>query len=330
VNIRKNKLKRRQKKYLISIIVIIFLFFSYRTLRINSQNKDIVWENYVLIGKRNLFIVYDKKLSIMLPMEVYLTKDMQFQNYIKEKRYADLLNVLNDVLPVKLENYMVVKKNSDIKIETEHQIIIPYIEKDGKKYILNSGLTEVFSKLYYDKEELNSIRPEEIIVDILNANGKTGYATTTGKKIQEELGFKYNAANYEELTEYTYIINNGLSEDILKKTLLLINEKYIKVKENTNLPTIANLVIILGKEQKNLLDIYVIRKDRYDEETYNLLKNKGYITTKRIKKDIDISDNVIEYNSEDYYTAYKLSKLLNIENLIENNELNNKINILLK
>lgn len=321
--------RRKKRVALLALLVVLAVFSVVRVLR-KPKEEVIEWKNYALIGKQNVFIIYEKKLSFLIPLDIYMTKEFKIEDYISKEKYSELLHTLNDVLPVKLDNYRIAGKKMEININTEHQITIPQVNENSKKYILTSALNEVFTKLYYEKEELELLKPEEIIIDVLNANGRTGYAGKTGNLINEKFGYKYNSANYEELSEYSYVINNSLSEEQLKELVLNLNEKYVRIREKGSLPTLANAVVILGKESTGLLNIFVMRKDSYDSETYNKLKKLGYKNVRRVKGEKAITENVLEYNKEDYYIAYKISKLIGIKNLTENNELKNRINILLK
>ncbi|MEG0729962.1 MAG: LytR family transcriptional regulator, partial [Cetobacterium sp.] len=95
-----------------------------------------------------------------------------------------------------------------------------------------------------------------------------------------------------------------------------------------SIPTLANAVLVLGKEQANLLDIYVIGNDSSASDAVSQLKNHGYKNIKTDKKKSNVEVSVIQYHPDDYYIAYKIGKKLNINNMIEKNDLRNKINIL--
>ncbi|MGL5961476.1 MAG: LytR C-terminal domain-containing protein, partial [Cetobacterium sp.] len=59
------------------------------------------------------------------------------------------------------------------------------------------------------------------------------------------------------------------------------------------------------------------------------LENYGYKNLSFKEESKTSGKSVIEYNKEDYYTALKIAKKLNIINMLENNGLDNKINILI-
>ena len=49
-----------------------------------------------------------------------------------------------------------------------------------------------------------------------------------------------------------------------------------------------------------------------------------------MKDKIKVESSFVEYASEDYFIAYKIAKTLNIDSLIENNNLKNKIRVITK
>ncbi len=70
------------------------------------------------------------------------------------------------------------------------------------------------------------------MVDILNANGKAGYARKTGNKLQKDLGVKYSAANYETNINESYVIINDLNQKQTEDIIMSVDEKYFKIKED--------------------------------------------------------------------------------------------------
>ena len=62
----------------------------------------------------------------------------------------------------------------------------------------------------------------------------------------------------------------------------------------------------------------------------NELKREGYRKVESEKDKIKVESSFVEYASEDYFIAYKIAKTLNIDSLIENNNLKNKIRVITK
>ena len=60
------------------------------------------------------------------------------------------------------------------------------------------------------------------------------------------------------------------------------------------------------------------------------LKKLGYKNIKNVKNDSKVESSVIEYNSEDYFIAYKIAQKLDIKDMIEKDSLKNKIMIFAK
>jgi hypothetical protein len=294
-----------------------------------NKETEVEWSKYLVIGKKNIFVTYDSKLALRIPEDVYIGNEKSVADYIKKGQYSELYQRINSVFPEEIEGYVVANRRGQYTLEPEYAVNIPLINKDGKNYILTSELNEVFLKLYYD-EEIRSQVVENVLVDILNANGRSGYAGRIGNKIKDDFNYEYNAANYQELTDYSYIIANNIGENQLKEFIMSLDEKYIRIKEKGDLPTLANIVVILGREENNLLDTYVYKHDAFDKENYELLKDNGYKNVRRLKSETEIDKSFIEYKKEDYYIAYKISKLLNIDNLLENNEIGDRINIYIK
>ena len=323
-------MKRYKLKYMFSwSILIISLFF---LLVVNwNKNKvnEVNWERYMIIGKENVFVVYEDKLAVRIPFEITLDKQKNIGDYVKKGNYEELLVAINEVLPEKVENYKVVKSGK-VKFNVKNEKNIPEIAIDDKRLVLTSSLTKMFMEVYND--QIKTEDTDSILVDILNANGKSGYARKTGETLKRELSYRYNAANYTQQAEYSYIIKKNISDKNLEDMVLNLNEKYFKLKpeEELDVPTIANVVLVIGNEEKDLLEINLLKNGTLDRENYGKLNKLGYKNLNRSSVNASIEENFIEYNGEDYYTAYKLSTLLNIPKRVENNQLKEEINVYLK
>lgn len=321
------KTKKKKKSYgslILALIAIIGLgiFLNYNLNRKN--NKDLEkWTRYAIIGRNNVIVVYEDKLSVKIPFDVQVNKETTLEDLVKTKNYKMIMESINNFLPEKVENYKVIKYGK-VDIKTKNSRNIPEMVIDDQKFVLTSGTQAMFSDLYGNKR----INSSNLVVDILNANGIGGYARRTGEQLKKDFNITYTAANYENNTEYSLIKINNIPKDVLDNILTDINEKYFKVKENTDIPTLASVVLVLGKEKN--IDFKIDVKGTGDQAKLieKELIREGYkniILKNEIK---GIEQPVIEYNKEDYYTAIKLSKKLKIANMLENNSLRNKINIL--
>lgn len=123
---------------------------------------------------------------------------------------------------------------------------------NDRRHILTSNMESMFNDLLREKNVKN-IANENIIVDILNANGRAGHARRTGEKLHKELGVKFNAANYETNGEQSYVIINDLPKEKVEELVMIIGEKYFKIKEDATIPTLANVVLFLEKKREKYL-----------------------------------------------------------------------------
>lgn len=318
-----NKKTLNNKKTFLIVWVLLLLGAVFLLNRYFNGRTEVNYKKYLVIGKENVFVVYDEKISLKIPQDTYVGNDKRVEDYLSKKEYSELFQVIKSIFPEELEGYIIPKNN--LSVATEYSINIPLIKTGDKNYILTSELNKVFIKLYYG--ETSNEGAENILIDVLNANGKAGYSRINGEKIQKALGYKYNPATYEEESEYSYIINNTLDPKQLEELAIAVDVKYIRIKEKSKLPTPANAVVVLGKESEGLLGITVYKNSEADKEMTEKLKKSGYKNLKSITTKEKIGSSYIEYKAEDYYTAYKISKLLGIVSLVENKDINNKINI---
>lgn len=306
---------------ILGIIVIlgICLMFNMKNTHKNIEQ----WDKYAIIGKENIFVIYDGKLTVKIPETIQVDKDKTFEDLVDTKNYEEVLEALNRLLPVKVNNYAVIKHGS-LDPKTKNYVNMPETLLDGKKYILTSSMHNMFDVLYNGQDKNNS---KDLVVDILNANGKPGYAKKTGERLEKEFGLKYNAANYENNSDISYVVVNEINKDKLEEIIMGVDEKYFRIKKAGTVPTLANTVLILGTENSGV-PVTIIGNSSKSSNLYNDLRKDGYKNLHYSKKNGDVDEPIIEYNKEDYYIAYKIGKKLNINKMVEKNDLNNKIVIL--
>lgn len=314
----------RKKTFLI-VWVLLLLGAVFLLNRYFNGKTDVKYKKYLVIGKENIFVVYDDKVSLKIPQDTYVGQEKMVLDYLNKKEYSELFQVIKSIFPEELEGYIVPKRNVDVA--TDYAVNIPTISNNNKNYILTSELNKVFINLYYGT--INE-KADNILIDILNASGKAGLSRKIGEKLQKDFGYKYNPATYEENSDYSYIVNNNLSKKQTEDLIMALDSKYIKIKDKSKLPTPANAVVILGRETDGILSINLYKNDEADKENLDKLKKNYYINLKSTVTKEKIDTAYIEYKAEDYYTAYKVSKLLGIDNLVENKEISNKINIYVK
>lgn len=323
---RSNKNKLKFLFFICSIIVILTVTLLFNVGKRHDKEFE-EWDNYIIIGKKNTFVVYGEKLAIKIPFEINVNKDETLGDIVDTKNYEEVVRSLNEIIPEKVENFKVIKRK-EVEVKTKHMKNIPEISMGDKRYVLTSSLNSMFLELYYEVTGGGEV--QNAIVDILNANGRRGYAREAGEKLKKAFSVKYNSANNESLEQYSYIMNKDLSKAKLKEMVMELDEKYFRVKDEGSLPTLANAVFVLGKEQEGLLEIQVSGDSKEGEDTLGKLKKIGYKNLIFKESSSKAEESFIEYNSEDYYTGYKLSQKLGIKNMVENKELKDRINIFIK
>ncbi|WP_022819989.1 LytR C-terminal domain-containing protein [Fusobacterium russii] len=324
----KKKKKKGRAPILIIILILILgilLYFNFRGNNI-KLSKD---ERVLIVGKQNLFAVYEDKLAVKIPYEVNINNEETIKDLVNSKNYESVLEKINEIMPEKMTRYVVIKEGS-LKLDVENEKNIPETNIGEKRFILSSSVSSMFKELYNEKNSIYELN-ENILVDVLNANGRGGYARKTGELLKEKLGMKYNAANYEAQQEESYVILNDISKEKATEIIDKLPEKYFKIKSKSTIPTLANIVIILGKEEKiNFKIEFHSMEENTVKTAMETLKKSGYKNISSHKAKEDAEKTLIEYNKEDYFIAYKISKLLNIQDMVEIDSLKDKINIIIK
>lgn len=322
------KKKTRIKYTLLGALIFLaaVLALVYNILKDNRETEKL--DRYALIGKENIFLVYEDRLAIKIPFEIQIDKDVSFEELVKVRNYEEILKRINLIFPEKIEKYKKIKYGEmDLKVKNARNI--PEVMINEKRHILTSSIGPMFEDLYNEKKA-EKIDNKNIVVDILNANGKPGHARRTGEKLKSNLGLKYNAANYETNSQFSYLIVNDLHREKIEDILMGVDEKYFKIKEDATIPTLANIVIILGKEDKKIFDVEIVGTGSVAENYVKALKKDGYKGVSQKKNEVKGTDTQINYNGEDYYIAYKIAKKLGIKKLIERNDLKDKAIIIVK
>lgn len=140
---------------------------------------------------------------------------------------------------------------------------------------------------------------------------------------------KYNAANYETNLEESYIILNDISNDKAQDIVMQLNEKYFKIQQVPTIPTLANVVVVLGKEENVPFEIDVTGNGAGVQAAVNELKKAGYKKVSVEKEGTKSDKKIIEYASEDYFIAYKIARILDISDMIERDGLKNKVRVII-
>lgn len=307
-----------------SLVVGLSLFF---VKNINKSNDSIIKnDKYLIIGKNSVIAVYEEKLAVRIPFEIQIDKEGTLGQIVEAKDYNRVLDIVNRLFPEKIEVYKVIKLgNVDFKVK--NAINIPETIIDEKRYILTSSINPMFKEFYKKNQDISY---ENISIDILNGNGKSGYARKIGQNLKEKFKLNYNAATYAKEVNGSYLVVNNIPKEKVEKIFLELSEKYISVKEDSSIASFANLILVLGDDKKaeTVIEVYGMGDNK--ERIISTLKKFEYNQIKDNNKDLKIEDESIEYSKEDYYTAYKIGERIGVKRLIENNALDNIIKINVK
>ena len=323
----KKKKKRGRAPILVLVLTVILsvlLFLNFRGNNI-KLSKD---EKVLIIGKQNLFAIYEDRLAVKIPYELYIDSEETVEDLVSTRNYEQVLEKINSIVPEKLTRYIVIK-SGEIKLDVENQRNIPETNIGDKRFILSSSVYAMFKELYHEKNSVDE-QKENILVDVLNANGVGGYARKTGELIKTSLGMKYNAANYETTQDQSYVILNDISKEKAAEILDKLPEKYFKIKTKSTIPTLANIVVIIGSEKDINFKIDIYGDEAVLKDATDKVKKLGYTNVSTSARKEGTEQSVIEYNKEDYFIALKVAKELGITDMIENNDLSNKIGVTIK
>lgn len=323
----KKKKKRGRAPILVLVLTIILSALLYLNFRGNNikLSKD---EKVLIIGKQNLFAIYEDRLAVKIPYELYIDSEETVEDLVSTRNYEQVLEKINSILPEKLTRYIVIK-SGEIKLDVENQKNIPETNIGDKRFILTSSVYAMFKELYHEKNSVDE-QNENILVDVLNANGIGGYARKAGEIIKTSLGMKYNAANYETTQDQSYVILNDISKEKAAEILDKLPEKYFKIKTKSTIPTLANIVVIIGSEKDINFKIDIYGDEAVLKDATDKVKKLGYTNVSTSARKEGTEQSVIEYNKEDYFIALKVAKELGITDMIENNDLSNKIGVTIK
>ena len=323
----KKKKKRGRAPVLVLVLTAILLVLLFLNFRGNNikLSKD---EKVLIIGKQNLFAIYEDRLAIKIPYELYIDSEETVEDLVSTRNYEQVLEKINSIVPEKLTRYIVIK-SGEIKLDVENQRNIPETNIGDKRFILTSSVYAMFKDLYHEKNSVDE-QNENILVDVLNANGVGGYARKTGELIKTSLGMKYNAANYETTQDQSYVILNDISKEKAAEILDKLPEKYFKIKTKSTIPTLANIVVIIGSEKNINFKIDIYGADSVLKDATDKVKKLGYTDVNTSAAKEGTEQSVIEYNKEDYFIALRIAKELGITDMIENNELVNRIGVTIK
>lgn len=86
MKLNKKKSSNPRVKYVLGGIAVLFLLIGMLIYNLINGNKDIKdWDRYMIVGKDNLFVVYEDKLAIKIPFDIQVDKDISFRDLVKVK-----------------------------------------------------------------------------------------------------------------------------------------------------------------------------------------------------------------------------------------------------
>lgn len=98
------KKKRRKKRgrapvfvLILILILAILLYFNFKGNTIKLSKN----ERVLIIGKQNLFAVYEDKLAVKIPFELSLNNDETIKDLVNTKNYENILRKINSIMPEK-------------------------------------------------------------------------------------------------------------------------------------------------------------------------------------------------------------------------------------
>ena len=324
------------KKILIILINLLLIFSC-----IEYETKDVAGKNRVFKTENNFYVYYNGKY-IEIPKGTYIANDKKIENYYIKKivNKSELLNDLNKFFPDSIEYVTKGEKPKE-------SIKIPTISADGKVYIDSVKLEKLLAELPRraqtatgEKAEPGKegtgeqpVNLEGKKIEILNANGLDGYASGLGEALKAKFKVEFNAENYEKEENFSYVVNNKLSEKEVIEILDSLSLKYIKKLKPGELKPNADFVIITGKDENTGFKVQIFSSGEAADLTGKLKAYSPVLTKGDKYKETDLKKlegiQVI-YNPEDYYTAYKIAQILKTDKLTEDAGLKNSVVVLTK
>lgn len=293
---------------------------SEREVKTEVSTEDILTvERYLSIFSNKVYLVYGDKLAIECDINVNIKKGITINKLIEQENYKELLNKLNNIMPEKMEKYVLGQETDSNVITLE----MPYLETEAGKYISSVDVNEMFNENYYKNSE---IKKNKIIVDIMNATGDTSYAKRIGKYLSKKYGYIISNTENDSKSDYSYVIGLDVEEEELTILIRGLREKYIKIGTKPQMNTMAKIVVVLGDDKVTDFKIKVFSQNGASVHTAKI-KARGYSNIEKIKTKKLPEEDKIVYNAEDYYTALKIAELLGITVFEQDNSKKNIIEV---
>lgn len=296
-------------------------------------NRLIVSDNAYYINYENTVLKLDDNL--------YLTKETKMEDYFVGFLGTHLKN--EQKLLVDLSKYFPHSISSIVEGEDiKDAILMPTVEIDGKKIVDNIALSDILLENTLDSlikvddiseiitvKDTTQVSPEISLegknIVILNGNGINGFASNLGKEIKKNLKMNYVAENFNEKTDFSYIINHRLTDEQFDKLVNSLSLKYIKIKKDKNVRPEADVVLITGNDNKVTYTLNIVSPTG-KSEIKELLD--GYNSVEIKNENEKTKDIIIKYRSEDELIAKKLLSYLPEAKLILDDKLQGNVTII--
>lgn len=135
----------------------------------------------------------------------------------------------------------------------------------------------------------------------------------------------YVAENFNEKTDFSYIINHRLTDEQFDKLVNSLSLKYIKIKKDKNVRPEADVVLITGNDNKVTYTLNIVSPTG-KSEIKELLD--GYNSVEIKNENEKTNDIIIKYRSEDELIAKKLLSYLPEAKLILDDKLQGNVTII--
>lgn len=312
---KKTKIKPRFYIFLALFpILLIGIFFLIRQTLSENMNNQVKIEpnkNYVIFNEDRTFLIYPEKIVIEIPEDLRIAGKTTLKEMVENSDFQGVIIKLNLILPVKIEKYF-----SDIEIKYDGEIKeFPYIEDGYGKLIDSKGLAQLFFENYYESELVE--KKTNVVIDMINCSGDIKYFGKEIANVKNHFGYKVNTSE-DSKTAITYVINNGMAKEKFNDLITFLKRKYIVQKPSSEISTIAKAIILLGDDKENEIKIQVSEnKGSKSNITNRILEKNGYTRLLKEFASHEEKENTIYYTKNNYFMAYKISKLLRINKLEE-------------
>lgn len=295
----------------------ILVILSFITLLSCGIKDDTNKGNRLIVTQDKYYIYYDNEV-IELNKGTYITKENKIDDYFFDfkfvgKQLKDEKKLLSDLSKYFPHGIGEVAKG----VAPKNAITLPIYDISGKKIIDSVKLANLLDGESQINSETNELEAktqieEELVdlsnkkVEILNANGISGFAKKIGESLKNSLNMEYNAENYHTNSNFTFVVNHKLSDKELETFVNSLNIKYVKILKDDNLKPESDVVLVTGNDSLVNYPITLITNNEQTE-----LKNTLSSYKITIKKENNIAEGtIIKYRSEDEFIAKKIATLL--------------------